>query len=234
MSSNPTNPAQGAGIHGVSTMEASIDELNLQPGEYIEINYDAPEPGSSFPPRLKPGAYDFKFELEDEPFGRTSWEKDGHNFFEVRHRAIITRTNQDGSQEDVTIRFIRANTFQNDAMRKAQMNASIGELMRSLNIHLDNPIHTPVIEDSLRAADGRAYGRMMIGWRAQLPSGVIYSTHPRKKKGEVAWPKDDKGMYELMVTDPSTGQKAYGRENLINYQFLSSHSSKPKDDVQFS
>lgn len=227
-----SNPETTGGIVDV----ASIDDLHLE-GQEIEVDYTLPEPGSSFPPRLKPGIYDFKFELEDDPFGQTTWEKEGQHFFEVRHKAVITRTNPDGSQEDVTIRFIRATAFRNEAMRKASMNSQLAELLRSLSIVLEKPISELMVKDALRAADGRAYGRMGIGWRARFQdSETVYSTTPRKKRNETAWPKDDNGQYSLLVTDPATGAKAYGREQITNYYFPISHNHEAelKGDVSFS
>jgi len=195
--------------------EANIDELN---DDLLgEVDYDAPEPGS-FPPRIQPGIYDFKFELEDEPFGQTSWEKDGKTFYEVRHKATITVTKEDGSREDITLRFIRANFFYNDAMKKAGMNSSAGDLLRSLGIVIKGGISRSVLEQSLREADGRSHGRASFGWRVKFDgTKTVVSTAPRKKKGEVAWPKDNQGNFLPMATDPKSGQKAYGRENLLRY-----------------
>jgi hypothetical protein len=170
------------------------------------------------PPRLVPGVYEFRFVLEEnEPFGETTWEKNGKHFCEVRHKAIITHTLQDGSQEEVELRFIRANNFVNDAMRKYKMQSSIANLIRSLNIRFDGPATWSMIKDELRTADGRAYGKLVLGWRARFPgTETVVSTSARVKKGEIAWPKKDK-QYELMATDPVNGQKAYGRENVQNY-----------------
>jgi hypothetical protein len=198
--------------------EANIDELNLTDDVIGEVDYDAPEPGS-FPPRVKPGIYDFKFELEDdEPFGTTTWEKDGKHFFEIRHKATITVTKADGTQEDVTLRFCRANFFQNPAMKDAGINSSGGELLRSLGIVIKGSLSRSVLEQSLREADGRSHGRCSVGWRVKFDgSDVVVSTSPRKKKGEVKWPKDKDGNFLPMATDPKSGQKAYGRENILNY-----------------
>jgi hypothetical protein len=198
--------------------QVDIDNLNLVVDESIEIDYNAPEPGS-MPPRLIPGVYEFRFALEEnEPFGETTWEKNGKHFCEVRHKAIITHTTEDGSQEDVELRFIRANNFVNDAMRKYKMQSSIANLIRSLNIRFDGPATWSMIKDELRLADGRSYGKLVLGWRARFPgTETVVSTSARTKKGEIAWPKKDNKQYELMATDPANGQKAYGRENVQTY-----------------
>jgi hypothetical protein len=196
----------------------TIENMNIAVDDTIEIDPNAPEPGS-FPPRLKPGIYDFLFKLEEtEPFGVTGWEKDGKKFVEVRHRAIITRTLEDGSQEDVELRFIRATNFLNPAMRKAKMQSTITNLIRSLGIKLEGQVPWSVIQDELKAADGRAYGRLALGWRARFPgTESIVSTAARAKRGETAWVKDKNGDYEPMAKDPKSTATAYGRENVLNY-----------------
>ena len=203
---------------------AAIDELRLQDDLIPEINYAAPEPGQ-YPPRLKPGIYDFLFSLEDDPFGKTTWKKDGKDFFEVRHKATITHNGAHGTPEEVQLRYIRANSYLSEGMKEAQANHSLGNLIRSLGIELPHrALAQAEIEEALRQADGRAHGKLALGWRAVLPgTETVVATNAKNSKGETKWPKTG-NEFDLTVMDPKSGTTVYGRENVTGYRFPPSPS----------
>ena len=188
-----------------------LDDLNLNEESVPEVDWDAPESGA-FPPSVPPGVHDFTFKLGDDPWD--AFEKDGKRYLQVTYGAVTT---VEGTER--TLNFQRASTFLNDAMRKAGMNHMVGELLRSLGFKISGPLTKEAIADALTQANAEGkHFRGEVGWRRYCkPCDQTVSTQPRKKKGDVAWPRGANG-FELVVACPKCGDKAYGNAEITRFK----------------
>jgi len=191
-----------------------------------EIDYEAKEQGGGeYVPRVYPGVYPFKFELEDEnPFEIREYtiKKTGEQVkdFTVNHKAVISIPDSDGIQQEVTIRFCQAGFHQFTNKQGKKFNSQGAELLRSLGITPDEIGGTKpsraLVEQALRAASGRRMGRCVVNWeRYDKETKQTISTQGRK--GQLRWPKGKDGKYELEVAFPD-GDKGYGRERVTGYK----------------
>jgi hypothetical protein len=204
----------------------NINELNLDPEGIPDIDFDAPEAGS-FPPQLVPGTYDFTFRLAEDPW--TTMENNGHKYMQVNYEAVAL----DGQNQEVTLKFQRASTFLTDKMRNAHMNHAVGELLRSLAVRLEGKLDKGRIADAFleASAQGRHFkGR--VEWRRYCKAcEKTMSTSPRRSKGEMDWPKQESGKYELAIKCPGCGEKGYGTAQ-INRFLLPESNGQPNQSQQ--
>lgn len=176
----------------------------------IEIDYNAPEPGS-FPPQVEPGKYNFVFKLADkEPFSFSPIPKNGgSNQLIVKLAPEVVLP----GGEVKRVAFQQVNTFKSPKMS----NSSVGELLRALDIRLDRPT-VGNIREALTAASGQKTFRGEVAWEAYFKdTQVTVSTQPRKSKGDLPWPKDANGKLEQFAANPATGDKVYARERITRY-----------------
>jgi len=97
-----------------------------------------------------------------------------------------------------------------------------GELLRALGLRITGALTPEVIQDALSTVDGRVNFFAEIKWEAYFKSdGTRFSTQPRKKKGDLQWPKDQEGKFTLTVENPTTGQKAFGRAIITRVKAVS-------------
>jgi uncharacterized protein with PIN domain len=98
-------------------------------------------------------------------------------------------------------------------------NSALGDLIRSLGIHIEGALTPAVIASTLRGIDGRSTLKAEIGWRVYCkPCNQTISTHPRKKKGDVAWPRAADGQYEELVSCPKCGAKNFGNAEVVRHK----------------
>ena len=202
-------------------MPPDIRDLGLPDEQIPEIDYNAPEPGS-FPPQIAPGVYEFLFHLPESASDRFDKQTvSGKDFAVFVHEAEALRDSKgeavpqtsDGKQP--VLRYQRASTYKHEKMP----NSMLGDLLRSLNLHIDGPLTLRAVADALAAQDGRATYKGEIGWRSYCKGcDQTVSTHPRKKKGDVAWPRTADGHFEPMATCPKCGAKSYGNAEVIRYK----------------
>lgn len=193
---------------------ASINDLDISGMEPVpEVDWSAPESGA-FPPALTVGVHEFAFALADDPFN--TQEIQGKKYLQVTYSA--TATLEDGSER--TLNFQRASTFQNDAMKKAGLNHMMGELLRALGTRIEGPLTPATIADALQQATAeRKHFKGEVAWRKYCKAcDQTISTAPRKKKGDIAWPKGADGSYELVVACPKCGEKGYGNAEIIRFR----------------
>jgi len=191
----------------------NINELDLTPESVPEIIWDAPESGS-FPPQVKPGTHEFAFALGDDPWDMLEIQK--QKCLQVVYSAT-TDTQEHG---EVTLNFQRATTFQSAAMRQNGTNHMIGELIRSLAIRIEGPVNKDSISEVLTSASAeRRHFRADVGWRRYCKScDTTVSTNPRKKKGDVPWPRTEDKQFEMAVSCPSCGDRGYGNAEIIRFK----------------
>lgn len=114
----------------------------------------------------------------------------------------------------------RVNNFQNAKMHIH----SIAEFFRAMGCRYTNLIQNGTVSEEvdgmLRQLDGQGTYQAEIIWRAYFKStDTTVSTHPRgKKSGELLWPRDAQGNYELLAKNPSTGESAYGYAEIRVYK----------------
>jgi len=208
-----------------------INELGLPTDDVVEIDYDAPEPGS-FPPQLYPGEFVALFKLEDDPFTTVEIApvegQPKRKYFQVNHIAVITHqvpSSEDPSlmiDEEVSLRFQRVNAYKHPKMS----NSSLGDLIRALNLRFSTTPTPEVIASELRQVDGRATYSCEVGWRAYCKDCEIdISTHARKKKVKsgdaAAWPKGADGQYEPQAACPKCHKKYFGNAEIMRYKLPS-------------
>ena len=193
-------------------MAVNISDLNLVPEAVPEVDWNAPEAGS-FPPAVTVGVHDFAFALADDPFDTIT--VDGKNFLQVLYSAT---TEVEGDER--TLNFQRASTFLNDKMKAAGMNHGVGDLLRALGFRIEGPLNGQKIQDALTEATAtRRHFRGEVAWRRYCKScEQTVSTAPRKKKGDVAWPRAADGKPELVVACPKCGDKGYGNADIIRFK----------------
>lgn len=205
----------------------SLEELQLSPDAVPEGDWDAPESGS-FPPHLTPGTYEFIFHMPDDPsqafeLGQAkdaSGNPAGAPYLVILYEVEAVAKGDgtplqpnEATGEYPRLRFQRASFYKSE-----KMPISFGQdLLRALGLRV-SPFTPTAIKEALYGASGRVRFRGEVGWRAYFKgSQVTVSTRPRRKKGELPWPKAADGAYELMAVDPS-GEKAYGREEVIRFK----------------
>lgn len=203
---------------------ADLHELDQLPEEVPAIDWDAPEPGS-FPPRIYPATYKFLFRLpesQEDQFEAVVIQK--VPCLQVNYIADIAvsdipedqRVGDLSGVESVKLTFQRASTYKTEKMT----NSMVGDLLRALNLKPEAgvPMNKTWIMETLRAADGRAYGWAEIGWRVYNKDlDTEISTHPNKKKGHLPWPRGNNKRVELMAQFPN-GTKAYGSEFVARFK----------------
>jgi RNase P subunit RPR2 len=197
-------------------MAVNINDLDLTPESVPEIDWEAPESGS-FPPQIWPGIHEFAFALAEDgdgPFGVA--EIQGQKCLEVTFSAIT----ENDQHDEVALNFQRATTFLNQAMRAAHLNHKVGELIRSLGMKIEGPMTKEKIGDALNEASAaRQHFHAEVEWRRYCKScETTVSTHPRKKKGAVAWPRDADKRPELIVACPTCGDKGYGEARITRFK----------------
>lgn len=208
---------------------ADVNDLGLPPDEAIEIDYNAPEPGS-FPPSLYPGTYTFLFKLEDDPLDTV--EIEGRKYLQVRHIAkteVQEPSPNDPSTmvtRDVELRFQRVNAYKHPKMA----NSSLGDLIRSLDLRFSGPMTTQNIVAELRGIEERKSYQAEVGWRTYCKScEKEVATHPRKKKvkegSQVAWPKGADGRFTDMAECPGCHSKMFGNAEVVRYKLPTAEAS---------
>jgi len=196
-------------------LEQLLSELSEE--QEVAVDWNAPEAGQ-FPPIAKPGSYEFVFRLrEDTPFDGVEIPAGSG----IKHLSVVFDTDVQVNGESKTLTYQRVNTFKHE---KVSM-SSAAELARSLNLRPANnpPTNRDWIE-IFQAASGRARGRGEIAWRFfDKPTGVTYSTSPRKRKNpsgqkvkDTAWPRNGDGTFSDTVT-ASDGTKHFGQAEFIRY-----------------
>lgn len=205
----------------------NLQDLGLNEEATPQGDWDAPEAGS-FPPVCFPGLYDFIFRLPEK---QEDWfdvmeiqveqGKPKQKFLVIQYEAdIVGVVKPDGQVEPVPpdeagaqprLRFQRASFY-----KTPRMPLSMGQdLLRALNIRISGPMTPQAISDAVAQVDGRARFRGEVSWRAYFKgTETTVSTHPRKKKGDLPWPKDQQGQFLEMATNPSTGEKMYGQADI--------------------
>lgn len=187
----------------------NINELNLSPEPVGEIDYNAPEQGSAFPPELEPGIFNFRFKLEEDPYDEQ--KVDGKPYLQVNFQA---ETEVDGNP--VLLRFQRASFYKTEKMS----NSFAGELIRSLGIKIEGPLTAQAIDSAFREAEaqGKVF-RGEVNWRFYCKKDdLTVATNPRKKKGDVPWPRKEDKTLEAMVKCPKCGVKSYGRAEVTGFK----------------
>lgn len=209
-----------------------INDLGLPPEPVGDIDYNAPEPGS-FPPQIKPGTYSFVFhlgpvadapasdyfdtvEIEDPP---KSGQK--RKFLQVLHHATTTvqRTNPESGEvvnDDVTLNYQRVNFYKHPKMP----NSSAGDLIRALDMRVEGALTPQAIAELFKSVDGRRSYLAEVVWRmfCQTCDRTV-STAPRKKKGDVPWPKaNQNGDLPEMAECPQCHQKKFAQAEINRYK----------------
>jgi hypothetical protein len=200
-----------------------LASLGLTEDAFPTVDWDAPEAGKS-PPPVYPGSYKLLFAMPE----------DKDNWFEVVEREVVKgqpkrkilevtwqpkviadaqgRPVADpDTGEQITLGPQRANTYLSPKMRIH----SLAELLRAMGVSgID--IKTQ-LESTLVQLDGKGVIESAeIVWRTYFKSTqTTVSTAPRKKAGELPWPRDAQGNPELMAVNPSTGEKAYGYAEVV-------------------
>lgn len=195
---------------------ADINELNA-PGEDLggmEINYDAPEPGS-FPPAIEPGTHEGIFTLDaEEPFGTVKVE--GKDYLQVTHGAKII---VDG--EEKAVNFMRASWYKSPKMAKAGMNSAAAELTRSLGIKIEGALTPEKWKLAMQQADGRMRFTADYGWELYCRNcqETTVSTSPNKKKGQQPWPRTADAKPIPSVGCPKCkGTPSFGNVRIVRYK----------------
>lgn len=176
----------------------------------FEVDYDAPEPGQ-FPPSIEPGKYKFIFKLsEKEPFKTGPIPQNGgqnHLKITVAPEVVLP----DGTTKRIA--FQTVTTYKSDKMA----NSSAADLIRSLDLTVSTPTMSG-LKDILLTKSGQRTFQAVVGWETYFKSTQTrVSTSPRKKNGDLPWPKESNGKYAQYAINPSTGEKAFGREKILFY-----------------
>lgn len=207
-----------------------LNSLGLNESSAPVVDWDAPEAGKT-PPAAFPGRYLFLFKLPETSsdwFDKVEREvvknqpTSKRTFLELTCTpGIVAAILPDGTQqpvfaEDQSMIILgpqRFNMYMSPKMRIHRL----AELLRAMGVREERNLLSKeengltVIENLVRALDGKAQFDAEGIWRAYFKStDTTISTAPRKKGGELAWPRDAQGNYELLATNPATGEKAYG------------------------
>lgn len=214
-----------------------LDKLKLAEDEVPVIDYDAPEPGT-MPPPCYPGTYELLLKMPEK---REDWFDtievnvgDDKNpvkkaFLKVFFAAELL-TDASGQPvpplDDGSPRMLRgqgASFYKHPKMS----NSEAGDLIRSLGLRLEGNFTSQsemgrAVETLLAGADGRVRFHAEVGWEAYFKStDTRISTNPRKKRGDLPWPRGADGLPELTATNPSTGERAYGYARIMRYKLPS-------------
>ena len=190
----------------------SIDELNLAPDALGEIDYNAPEPGA-FPPSIQPGTFDFQFKLEEDPYSTVKIQ--GKDYLQVAFIAVPA--------EGQPLRFQRASFYKHEKMP----NSMAADLIRSLGVRIAGPLSKDTIDNAFKDAEATGkHFRGEVAWRSYCKAcDKTVSTHPRKKKGDMAWPRDVEHNPVMLATCPGCGSKNYGRADIVRFKLPESEQS---------
>ncbi len=198
-----------------------INALGLPPEEAVDIDYNAPEPGS-FPPQLYPGTFQFLFKLEDDPLDTVTIQ--GNKYLQIQHIAVTQVQDTDpatGEQiaHEVALRFQRVNDYKHPKVP----NSSLGDLIRALDLHFTGPLTRGAIIAELQGISERRSYTAEVGWRVYCKACEMeIATHTRKKRvkaGEqVAWPKGADGRFIDMAECPKCHTKMYGNAEIVRYK----------------
>lgn len=208
-----------------------LNSLGLNESSAPQVDWDAPEAGKT-PPAAFPGRYIFLFKLpesKDDWFDQVEREvvrnqpTSKRKFLELTCIPdIIAAIMPDGSQqpilnpetnERISLGPQRFNMYMNPKMSIHRL----AELLRSCGVREERNLLAKteggvyVIDELVTALNGNATFDGEGIWRTYFKStSTTISTHPRKKAGELAWPRNAQGEYELLATNPQTGEKAFG------------------------
>lgn len=199
-----------------------------QQGDVIDVgtpDWNAKEQGA-FPPDLTPGTYEFTFVLQNNeapegaPFEIKEMGKPTKvPTLQVNFKGTYTKTLPDGTTVDRTLGFQRANFYQSEKMKAANMNSSGVELLRALGLSNLTPYTAENIKAALQQADGRVKFTATTGWEHyDKAADKRTSTNPNKKNGDVKWPRAADGSYEPFITPPSKGTKVTGKTIIVGYK----------------
>lgn len=200
-----------------------LASLGLTEDAFPVVDWDAPEAGKT-PPPIYPGSYKLLFAMPED---KDSWfdvvEREvvkgqpKRKILEVTYQPKVIADAQGrpvadpDSGEQIQLGPQRVNTYLSPKMRIH----SLAELLRAMGVSgID--IKTD-LEPTLTKLDGNGViDSAEVVWRAYFKSTqTTVSTSPRKKAGELPWPRDAQGNPELMATNPQTGEKAYGYAEVV-------------------
>lgn len=196
----------------------NISDLNLTPEATPDVQWDAPEPGS-FPPQMLPGVHEFRFALADDG-GFDVVEIGGAKYVQVTYSATAEVEDHEGGKVEATLNFQRASTYQSPQMKAQGLNSMAGDLLRALGVKIEGPLTPQKLGDALNTANAQGrHFRAEVGWRKYCKADDIsVSTHPRKKKGDVMWPRDAQKNPELVVACPKCGEKGFGNAEIMRFK----------------
>src|ERR1700733_5261351 len=201
-----------------------LSELGLDEAAAPMVDWDAPEAGQT-PPPVYPGIYTLRFKMPEDvndwfdsneveivkgqpkkKFLVVNYIPDIIASHATREAAAVPVPNDPQTGLPLHLGPQRASFFKTDKM----MISEGGELLRALGMRLNNI--SAEIEGALTQLNGRVTFMAEVGWKAYFKSNdVTVTTHPRgKKSGNLAWPRGADGKVEMLATNPSTGEKAYG------------------------
>lgn len=208
-----------------------LSELGLDEGAAPQIDWDAPEAGQQAP-SVYPGTYTLRFKMPDD---KDEWfdsmeaaavkgnESSKRKWLVMRIVPLVVaaHANRDAEGQAVPVDAAtgaaiqlppqRISFFKSDKMQISQG----GELLRALGVRLEGSMLAQ-IEQAASQLDGKVNFMAEIGWRTYFKdSDVTVSTNPRKKRGEIPWPKTAEGLPELLAVNPQTGAKAFGYPEIM-------------------
>lgn len=229
-----------------------LNSLGLNESSAPVVDWDAPEAGKT-PPAAFPGRYIFLFKL---PESRDDWfdvvERDvikgqptsKKKFLELTCTpGIVAAVLPDGTQQpilnpddnsQIVLGPQRFNMYMNPKMRIHRL----AELIRACGVREERNFLAKeangeyVIANLVTALDGKATFDGELIWRAYFKStDTTVSTSPRgRKSGELAWPRNAQGEFELLATNPATGEKAYGYAEIAAVH-MPTQSSAPAETM---
>ena len=217
-----------------------LRSLGLNEDAAPQVDWEAPPPGMN-PPPVTPGSWWLRLVM---PENKEDWfdgveratQKDANGkpvpssvrkFLEVTIEPEVVADNQkrpvaneDGSP--IKLGPQRFNTFMSPKRRIHRL----AELLRGCGVRIDGSL-LGQIDSVMTQLNGNALFEAEIIWRAYFKStDTTVSTHPRgKKSGELTWPRAADGNWELMATNPSTGEKLYGYAEIANVKMPTATSS---------
>jgi len=200
-----------------------LASLGLTEDAFPQIDWDAPESGKT-PPPIYPGTYKLLFCMVED---KDSWfsveEREvvkgqpKRKILEVHYQPKVIADAQGRpiavpeSGEQIQLGPQKVSTYLHPSMQLH----SLGELLRAMGVSgID--LRTQ-LESTLVQLDGKGIiDEAEVVWRAFFKStSTTVSTAPKKKKGELPWPRDAQGNPELMAVNPQTGEKAYGYAEVV-------------------
>jgi len=196
-----------------------LRELGLTEEAAPQVDWDAPEAGKT-PPPVFPGLYKLLFSLPED---KSTWfdaveretikgkPESKRKFLELTYTPIIVAdgqgrplANEDGTPIQMGPQ--RVNTYMSPKMHIHQF----AELLRACGVRIEGSFLAE-IEVTVAQMNNKATFDAELIWRCYFKStDTTYSTAPRKKQGELPWPRTSDGNFELMVKNPATGESAYG------------------------